>query len=122
MDKLAIIGSRTWNNYEIVKRLIFKHFYNETAGFIFDTIVSGGAIGADGLGKRFALEHSANVAYLEFLPDWDKFGRSAGFERNKQIIGAATSVLAFWDRKSRGTKHSLDLAAEKKIPTFIYYF
>ncbi|MDR3176607.1 MAG: DUF2493 domain-containing protein [Desulfovibrio sp.] len=43
------------------------------------TIVSGGAKGADSLGRDFAHKHGTK--YLEFLPDWGKFGKSAGVIR-----------------------------------------
>ena len=55
-----------------------------------------------------------------FLPDWDKYGKSAGFIRNKLIINEADMVVAFWDGKSKGTKNSIDLAINAGKPVDIY--
>lgn len=97
---VAIIGSRDFNNYELVVE--YMQQLNPT------TIVSGGARGADALGKRYALEHAIN--YVEFKADWKQYGRGAGMVRNKEIIAHADYVLAFWDGESKGTKHSISLA------------
>jgi hypothetical protein len=45
-------------------------------------------------------------------PDWNSYGKSAGFVRNRQIIKAADMVIAFWNGKSRGTENSIQIAKE----------
>lgn len=112
--KLAIIGSRSFIDYEMAKRVFACYFKSRTT-----EIVSGGAKGADLIGKRLAEEF--NTKYTEFLPDWDTHGKAAGFIRNKDIIKNATFVLAFWDGVSRGTENSLNHAKEMKKPTMIIY-
>jgi hypothetical protein len=77
-------------------------------------IVSGGARGVDALGKRYAEENG--LLYTEFPAEWDKYGKSAGYKRNVLIVDHAEYLLAFWDQKSPGTKHSIDLAKKKGIP------
>jgi len=104
MVKIAIIGSRTFNNYELVKREM-EH-YKESVSLI----VSGGAKGADSLAERWASENG--IMTKIFLPDWEKHGRAAGFLRNKDIVKEADVVLAFWDGQSKGTQHSFKLAQE----------
>lgn len=102
--KLAIIGSRTFHDFD--KALsVFKESFPK--GLV-NEIVSGGAIGADAIGKRIA-EH-LGLKYTEFLPEWKKYGRSAGIKRNTLIVNAADVVLAFWDGKSRGTQNSIRTA------------
>jgi predicted Rossmann fold nucleotide-binding protein DprA/Smf involved in DNA uptake len=103
---LAVVGSRTVTNYNEV--LPYLQHYLSIPNL---HLVSGGAIGADRLGRRFAQEH--HLSLQEFLPDWKQFGKSAGFRRNHDIISAATEVIAFWDGKSKGTKHSIDLARKQ---------
>ncbi len=103
---IAVIGSRTFNDYEKVKEKLGK-IDN------ISMIVSGGARGADRLGVRFAKENG--IPYKEYLPDWDKHGKSAGFIRNYDIIKNCNYVVAFWDGQSKGTKHSIDLARKLNI-------
>lgn len=105
--KLAVIGSREFNNWELL---------NEKVSQLKPTlIVSGGARGADTLGERYADEN--NIEKLIFPADWRKFGKSAGYIRNKNIIESCDEVIAFWDGKSRGTMHSINIAKEsgKKV-------
>jgi len=99
--KAAIIGSRSFNNYDLVLETLLE--YENTITLI----VSGGAKGADTLGERWAKEKNKEV--LIFYPEWDKYGKSAGFRRNKDIIENSDIVFAFWDGVSKGTKSSIDL-------------
>lgn len=98
--KLAIVGSRGFSNYELLKETLKK--YN------IDVIVSGGAEGADSLAEKYALDN--NIPLIIFLPDWKQKGKKAGFLRNIKIVEACDGLIAFWDGESRGTKHSIDLA------------
>ncbi len=116
--KLAIVGSRTFDDYGLLYKIMDQHFYNELT---IDAIISGGAKGADTLAKRFANESIVHE-YFEFPADWESDGKAAGFIRNKEIVNACDVVLAFWDGKSKGTEHTIKLARLAKKPTFIVYF
>lgn len=107
----AVIGSRSFSDYEYLKRMLKWHDIK--------SIVSGGAKGADSLAKRYA--HEFSIPLTEFLPQWDIYGKSAGFKRNELIISACDEVIAFWDKQSHGTKHSISLAEQQSKPTYIYW-
>lgn len=109
--KLAIVGSRNINDYQILEAAIKE--YN----LIPTSIVSGGADGVDTLAFRYAKQN--NIPIVVFKPDWRKYGKSAGFKRNIQIVESSDVVLAIWDGKSKGTKHSIDLANKAKKLLFI---
>ena len=98
---IAIVGSRSFSNYSLMK---------DECSFISkeDTIVSGGAKGADSLAKL--LSEDIGCKYIEYPAQWDKYGKSAGYRRNVDIIQRADVVMAFWDGESKGTKHSIELA------------
>ncbi len=113
---LAVVGSRTFNSYSLLEKSIKNLlFYNQIT-----EIVSGGARGADQLGALFALSHKLQLK--EFYPDWNKYGNSAGFKRNKLIIEYADIVIAFHDGVSRGTQNSIDLAKKLKKPCYVIIF
>ena len=113
--RLAIIGSRTFNDYALLLASAQKYFKGEI-----ETVISGGAKGADSLAKRFASYW--NFEYKEFPAEWDKYGKSAGFIRNQTIVDNCDMVLAFWDGESRGTADTIAKAKKAKKPTFIIYF
>lgn len=105
--KLAIIGSRESPPIDIAAHL----------KYIPDTIVSGGARGVDTYAREFAKNHNLNL--IEFLPEYEKYGRRAPLIRNRLIVENCDCVLAFWDGKSRGTKYTIDLAKELGKPVKI---
>lgn len=98
--KFAIVGSRTFKDYFLLKERLSKFKISE--------IISGGADGADFLAERYAEEYSIKLTV--FPADWEKFGKRAGYVRNIQIVDKCDLVYAFWDGKSKGTKHSIDYA------------
>ena len=100
--KLAIIGSRGFSDYEMLKEEIKYEFGDEP-----EEIISGGAKGADTLGAIYAKEY--NLKLTVFKPDWT-IGKHAGFIRNTQIIEAADVIIAFWDGESKGTLDSINKA------------
>jgi len=93
---------------------------DDTAETIITEVISGGAHGADSAGARWARENGLKLT--EHLPDWDRYGKRAGFLRNELIIKDADVVLCLWDGVSKGTGHSLSIAKRLKKPTFIIYF
>ena len=86
----------------------------------FFTIISGGAKGADSLGERFAEQHSLHLTVCK--ADWNKHGKSAGYIRNSEMADIGDVLLAFWDGKSKGTKHMIDLALKKGLIVEVVYY
>ena len=68
-------------------------------------IVSGGADGIDSLAERYAKERGLMLKV--FYPEYNRYGKSAAFIRNAQIVEYAHLVIAFWDGKSRGTADTI---------------
>jgi len=77
-------------------------------------IVSGGASGADAIGERYAQENGFKVE--KYPADWEKYGRSAGPRRNKQMAEVSNYVICFWDKKSKGTKSMIECAKRLDKP------
>lgn len=102
--KVAVIGSRGLrvDNLE-------KYLPKETT-----EIVSGGARGIDTCAREYAVRN--NIKLTEFLPEYERYGRSAPLKRNLLIIDYADYVLAFWDGKSHGTKYVIDNCKKKNKP------
>ena len=84
------------------------------------SFVSGMAKGADAVGKAFA-QH-LGVKCEEYPADWEKFGKGAGFIRNRQMAENAEALVAFWDGRSSGTKHQINIATELGLDVFIFRY
>lgn len=89
--KIAIIGSRTFNDYELLRQSLDEFSFE--ANVDISLIVSGGANGADSLGERYA--HENNIETLIFLPDWKNMVRVlASSETNLSLIMLTSSLLS----------------------------
>lgn len=107
--KVIIAGGRDFNNYDFLCDRCDYYLQNQTE----IEIVCGKARGADSLGERYGTERGFKIS--EFKPDWDKFGKSAGYRRNSEMADYADALIAFWDGESKGTSHMIDLATEKGL-------
>lgn len=112
MMNVGIVGSRGFNNYD--------EFCNYMSRIPIDpkAIISGGAKGADTLAEQYAKENDLDL--IVFKPDWEKYGKSAGFKRNRTIVNHSDLIIAFWDIKSSGTKNTIDTALELGKPVIIF--
>lgn len=110
--KVIIAGSRGFSNYKLLKEKCNEYLREKRKEYNI-IIISGGARGADTLGEKYAQDEGFS---LEVFPaNWNKFGKSAGFIRNEQMAEIADALIAFWDEKSHGTKHMIEIMENKKL-------
>jgi len=109
--KIAVIGSREFNDYSKLKQEI------EKLNLTISKVISGGAKGADALGEIWARENGVELTIYQ--PDWKKYGRSAGVIRNKLIIEDCDVCIAFWNGKSKGTKNSIEFCKKLNKTLFL---
>lgn len=116
---VVIAGSRSFTDYQKLKEYCDIILSNKSKDHNV-VIVCGMADGADILGKKYAQDRGYRV--VEYKPDWTKYGKAAGFLRNKEMADAADAVICFWDYKSKGTKHMITLAQMRNIPLRVIRF
>ncbi len=110
--KVAVVGSRNFSDYDFFREKL-EHLIKNLGENI--TYVSGGCkSGADALIKKYCLENQYKL--IEHLPDWDLHGKKAGFIRNQLIVDDATHLIAFWNKLSKGTLSTINMAKSKGIP------
>lgn len=112
--RMIVAGGRDYSNQNIV------NYYIDRVKDVCDSrglnlvIVCGMATGADTLGRNYAISNGLEV--LEFPADWNKYGKSAGYVRNKEMGDVADSAIVFWDGRSKGSKLMIDIMHELKKP------
>ena len=117
--KVIVADGRDFADYAYLKEKL-----DEVFGSLWDInshpieIISGMAKGADTLGIRYAEEHKLTVVL--YPANWKKYPRMAGILRNMNMLVTATHLVAFWDGKSHGTKHMIEIAKAKGIPVWIF--
>jgi YspA, cpYpsA-related SLOG family len=109
--RVIVAGSRDFNDYELLKSKMLHYLKGFDLSEV--EIVSGTARGADQLGERFAREFGCKLK--QFPADWDKYKKQAGFIRNLQMAEYSHALVAFWNGKSRGTKHMIDIAKKEGL-------
>ena len=114
---VAIVGSRGFEDEALIGRSIAR-LQQQHSDLV---IVSGGARGADSIAERIARKWG--VLTLVHLPEWTRYGKSAGFRRNDLIVASADMVIAFFadGPRSRGTANTVASAKVKGIPVHEYH-
>lgn len=110
--KTIVAGSRDISDHSLVWPHLDKHESEITE------VVSGGARGVDSWGEIWA--EASHIPYVQFLPDWNKYGKAAGMLRNKEMAEYADALIAIWDGESKGTKHMIDIMTKmgKKVTVY----
>ena len=123
MKKIAIVGSRIYDNKIVIKDFIFK--IKENFGLKTEIVSGGQKDGADGFAKKYALEFG--LKYVEFPPshyNWNmhcklpatKYNKpyyvSNFFKRNKQLADYCDIIVAFMPngQETSGTMHTVKYA------------
>jgi transposase len=98
MINIGIIGCRSRDTLDDFNLVLSKVISIATLGNMdsrkdFYTIISGGCPKG---GDRFArgISKILNIPIIEHLPEWDKFGKSAGFIRNTYIARDSNILIA----------------------------
>lgn len=106
--KLIVAGSRSITDtnavFEILDREIATRLQLSTTNHSV-RILHGGARGVDRIAGQYAA--TRNYPVTEFPADWEKYGRSAGPIRNREMVNQADALLAIWDGASPGTRNMI---------------
>ena len=119
-NKLLICGSRDMPNTPEMLELIKDAIRDvmDLNYFEIDTIIQGGARGADALAKVAAKEMA--IKSIEFPADWNTLGKAAGHIRNQEMLNYLVEgkgykyLIAFYPKKgiTPGTKHMVRITEE----------
>lgn len=115
MFKVIIAGSREFDNYDMLKEKcdkILSRKVNEGEEIV---IVSGTAKGADTLGEKYAEERGYKIE--RYPANWDKYGKKAGYLRNKKMAEVSNACIVFLSSKAenKGSKMMISIATEEKL-------
>jgi len=130
--KIAIIGSRVYENKKKIRDMIFK--LKNTFGANLEIISGGTQTVADKYAKKYALEFG--VTYREFNPAHTSknlysvmpesyYGKpyhvSQLFHRNELLAKYCDKMIAFIDStvKSKGSHHAVSMAQKHNKPVVI---
>lgn len=122
MIGLIVAGGRDFGDWEVLDDVLNEFVYEA-----WDTpvvIITGGARGADAMAATWAQQQA--IPSEVYPAEWDLDGRGAGYLRNKRMAHHATKpgrrgvLIAFWDGKSKGTKHMIDIARDADMEVLVF--
>lgn len=114
--RVIIAGGRDFAELDLLYKKCDKALKNKEKV----EIVSGVAKGADKIGEEYAAHRGHQLK--QFPADWETHGKSAGYIRNELMAKYADALIAFWNGKSRGTKHMIDLANKHGLKVKVYKY
>ena len=85
---LAIVGSRNFYRYDLFTRAVLKVLTEWNLQIKDICIISGGAIGADSLAEKFALDY--DIPIQVYKPEYNLYGKYAPLRRNTTIVDKCT--------------------------------
>ena len=113
--RIGVVGSRIFGNYQQLATRLTDMVVDG------DSIVSGGAVGADSMAQRFAKD--AGMEITIFYPNKVRFGKGATFARNRQIVEHSDVVIAFYAKgrfQQGGTSNTIYWAQQLGVPYYEY--
>lgn len=110
--RILVCGGRDFKDEYLVWQTL-EQYYWEYRPEIF--IIEGGAKGVDTFAHNFAESHG--LERRTFNADWKRFGKAAGYRRNKQMLeeGKPDLVIAFPGGKGTAMMINLAEAAGVKV-------
>lgn len=134
--KILITGGRDFNDYERLEKDILSIVENKDIKNLI--LVSGMAKGADSLAVEFYKNYK-EVELEEYPAEWENFNEPcirrtnsygkdynvlAGCNRNIKMLKESKPdlVLAYWNKKSKGTKHCIENASKLNYEVIVNYY
>jgi len=101
--KTIIAGSRSITDMTTVQEAITRSGWEEKI----TEVVSGNAVGVDRLGEMWAMRK--NIRVKRFLAEWDRYGKSAGMIRNREMAEYGDALILVWDGESKGSRNMMEI-------------
>jgi len=113
---LLVCGSRGWSDHLAIRTVLQR--FLEQYGQDDLLVLTGGARGADRL--AFVEAHQLGIHVAEIVPLWQRYGKKAGFMRNRWLVRLADEMVSFWDGDSPGTLSTIQLCTASGVPFTIH--
>lgn len=114
--RVLVCGGRDYKDREVLFRTLSNIDAYE---YHIDTIIEGGARGADMLAREWAIENRRG--YITVEADWDRFGRQAGPVRNQQMLVQTRPELVVAFPGGKGTADMVERAKKAGLEVIEAY-
>jgi len=116
--KVIISGSRDFNNFNQLVYYADKCLKNKKDCRII--IITSDSKGTDRLAEMYAFHRHYEL--VKVPTNWVRWHKAAAFKRNVEMAEKANALIAFWDGKSKGTSHLIEVMRGFSKPRRIIYY
>ena len=116
--RLLVTGSRTWHDVRVIEQALAVILDRHPEGVL---LVHGACPrGADAIAAAYAVR-TPGYRTEAHAADWGRYGRSAGYRRNAEMVAlGADGCAAFIRGGSPGSTHAVRLARTAGIPVWLH--
>jgi hypothetical protein len=111
--KVLVCGGRFYLDYKKVKQVLDAAHKAEPIKML----IHGGARGADTMAGVWAEETGVQIWVFE--AEWGKYGKRAGYLRNKKMLDTSKPDLVIAFPGGRGTEMMVDIAQKARVRTVV---
>lgn len=98
---------------------MWSSLWNVHEKFGVETLVHGGATGADQLAQEWALQPDLDIRVIVYRAEWELYGRAAGPMRNARMIRESGCELLVAFPGGRGTASCLEAARRAGVQALV---
>ena len=109
MTKVLVCGGRDYADRD----LLFSTLDKFDRIYIFTTIITGGAKGADKLAHQWAAKQ--RIEARVYSADWERHGKMAGMLRNREMLKAENPDLVLAFPGGRGTADMVKISKKAGV-------
>lgn len=118
-ERLVIAGSRTIDDYELLRRIFLRGGKTpHDAPHKYEIVHGDCPQGVDQLAQQYADQWDLPVHTIP--ADWDTYGDAAGPIRNQRLAEYGDSLIALWDGESSGTENMIQEALAAGLAVHVY--
>lgn len=116
MNKIVVIGSKDFNNYELLKRelrLMLSNVDNVQ-------LLTSDLKGTNKLIAQYSIETNTN--FLNYGIDWNRFKGRAPYIVNARMLKDAKALIVFTDGFCKVSQNAIDIANKNDIKVHVVHF
>lgn len=116
MTRILVCGGRDYSDKDCLFQTMDSIYHSCLMdGKGTDTIIHGGASGADNLAGLWATSKTAGIKVEVYRADWKKYGKAAGPIRNMEMLSKGKPDLVVAFPGGRGTQNMVALARKAGV-------
>lgn len=114
--RVLVCGSREWTDTVAINTILDACHAEASCWNDELVVIQGGARGADTIAATWCTD--SKVQFEQYGAQWDKYGKAAGFIRNKRMLEEGKPDVVWAFGYGKGTDMMVNLAKDAGLPVY----